>query len=317
MTFTVSSTMLVITGYYETLDLFQEIDYCENLLSILDPETPSLKPQLSHFVDHFRELYFHDISQPEEGLILPNRYHIDQIIQWARECASKNAIILSGAGMGRSPAAALIAMCEWGYPIDRAVETVLDLKPLGSPNRFMLKLYGNKVLEDAAIAAGFYEEDVLFEHSPLYIFLDIDGVLIREENHNQSATEIDDYYKFTPDCLAIFEKTLRPYKNYRIVVSSAWGSVFSLAEIRSYFPPDVAENVVGTMPITNDTETYFRYRDVLQYLEENKLKHTSWVAIDDIAHHYPSDTSLITIDGKTGFDLKAAKALKIYLEMVS
>ncbi|MGK7931683.1 MAG: HAD domain-containing protein [Microcystaceae cyanobacterium] len=309
--------MLVITGYYETLDLFHEIDYCENLLSILDPETPSLKPQLAHFVDHFRELYFHDISQPEDGLILPNRYHIDQIIKWAKDCSSHNAIILSGAGMGRSPAAALISLCEWGYSVDKAVETVLDLKPLGCPNQFMLKLYGNQTLEEAVIAAGFYEEDILFKHHPLYIFLDIDGVLIREKSEDKPTTEMDNYYQFTPDCLTTFEKILRPYTNYRIVVSSAWGSIFSLDELRSHFSPDVAKNVMGAMPITDDTETYFRYRDVLQYLEDNNLKYSSWVAIDDIAGHYPSETSVIVTNAKIGFDLKAAQALEIYLEMVN
>lgn len=309
--------MLVITGYYETLDLFQEIDYCENLLSILDPETPSLRPQLSHLVNHFRELYFHDISQPEDGLILPNRYHIDETIKWAKNCSSHNAIILSGAGMGRSPAAALIALCEWGYSVDVAIQIILELKPLACPNRFMLKLYGNKKLEQAVVSAGFYEEDILFEHHPLYIFLDIDGVLIREKQNDETYSSTESYNQFTPECLAIFEQTLRQYTNYRIVISSAWGSLFSLEEIRSYFSTDIGQNVVGAMTMTEDTETYFRYRDVLQYLEDYQLKYTSWVAIDDIPQHYPSDTSLIVINSKIGFDQKAAKTLEIYLEMVS
>ena len=30
--------MLIITVYYETLDIFRKINYCENLLSINDPE---------------------------------------------------------------------------------------------------------------------------------------------------------------------------------------------------------------------------------------------------------------------------------------
>lgn len=309
--------MLVITGYYETLDFFQEIDYCENLLSILDPETPSLKHQIGHLVDHFRELYFHDISEPEEGLILPNRYHIDQIIQWAKGCSIPQGIILSGAGIGRSPAAALISLCEWGYSVDKAVQTLLDLKPLACPNRFMLKLYGNESLEEAVKRAGFYDENVLFYHSPLYIFLDIDGVLIRDGEEHQK--ELSDHHssQFSPDCLAIFEETLRQYNNYRIVISSDWGSGLSLAEIRSCFSDDIAVKIMGTMPFTEDIETYFRYRDVLQYLEDNHLINTSWVAIDDIAQHYPSEASLIVIDSKKGFDQKAAEALELYLEMVS
>ncbi len=309
--------MLVITGYYETLDLFQEIDYCENLLSILDPETPSLKSKISHFVDHFRELYFHDISQPEEGLILPNRYHIDQIIQWAKDCSSFNGIILSGAGMGRSPAAALIAMCEWGYSVDKAVQTIQDLKPLACPNRFMLQLYGNQALEEAVVKAGFYEEDTLFEHHPLYIFLDIDGVLIRERSQTQPEAISDNHQQFTPECLHYFENILRQYNNYRIVIYSDWVSVLSLAEIQSYFSPEIAENIVGITPLTGDTEPYFRYRDVLQYIEDHQLKHTSWVAIDDIAEHYPPETSIIVTESNIGFDDKAAEALQLYLEMVS
>lgn len=150
--------MLIITGYYETLDLFRTINYCENLLSILDPDTPSLKSIIGHLVDHFWELRFHDIEEPDTGFTAPNYAHIEQIVRWANQCESQNGIILSGAGMGRSPAAALIAMCEWGFtPVD-AVERLRNTKPLASPNRRMLRLYGKAELEEAVKAAGFYDE---------------------------------------------------------------------------------------------------------------------------------------------------------------
>ncbi len=308
--------MLVITGYYEILDLFQEIDSCDNLLSILDPETPPLKSQVGQFVEHFRELYFHDISKPEQGLILPNRYHIDQIIQWAKTCSSHNGMIVSGAGMGRSPAAALISLCEWGYPVDKAVKTLRDLKPLACPNCFMLKLYGNSDLESAVIQAGFYDEDFLFEHHPLYIFLNLDNVLIRQTSEKLALSH-DELFQVITESLDLLEDALRFYHNYRIVVVSQWLKNLPLEKICSYFSYNVVENIVDILSEANLNLFNSTSQNIQQYIEDNQLHQGCWVIIDDISKDYPPDTSVIRTESDIGFDRQAAELLVNYLEIVS
>lgn len=140
--------MLIITGYYETLDIFRKINYCENLLSINDPEVPSLQPQIGKFVENFVEVRFHDINKPEKDLLAPSIEQIEEIVGWANNCFSQNALIHCGVGTSRSTAAALITMCEWGDSVEKAVETLIILKPLACPNRLMLQLYGNQNLEN-------------------------------------------------------------------------------------------------------------------------------------------------------------------------
>ena len=58
----------------------------------------------------------------------------------------------------------------------------------------------------------------------MYIFLDIDGVLVKED-----ITPIEDiaileadYGKFDPICLQKFENVIRQHPKIKIVISSAW-----------------------------------------------------------------------------------------------
>jgi predicted protein tyrosine phosphatase len=149
--------VLIITGYYETLDIFREIKYCPNLLSILDPGIDSLKPQLEQYTDNYLELRFDDIIKEKEGLIAPQKKHIDQIIIWAKNCLTQNALIHCGAGISRSTAASLITMVEWGYTYEEAVRTLKELKPFAYPNQLMLQLYGNQDLFEEVRLFGFYD----------------------------------------------------------------------------------------------------------------------------------------------------------------
>lgn len=141
--------MLIIAGYEETLDVFRQIQYCPNVLAINDPDIPSLYPEIKQQLDHYLELRFHDLSEPEPDAVLPSSEDIEQIKQWAHACDSENALIHCGAGISRSTAAALITLCEWGYSVSHAVQTVLTRRPMADPNSRMLKLYGNPELEQA------------------------------------------------------------------------------------------------------------------------------------------------------------------------
>jgi len=135
----------------------------------------------------------------------------------------------------------------------------------------------------------------------IYIFLDIDGVLVKEGN-----ISIENYAVLDPKCLTIFEMALRSFHNYyKIVISSAWKEIFDLDFIKSKFSPDIAQNIVGVTPFLEfyaDVK-YFRYQEILQYLEDHNLTQSQWIAIDDIKEHYPPSIAhnLIHTDCYQGF----------------
>lgn len=143
----------------------------------------------------------------------------------------------------------------------------------------------------------------------VYIFLDIDGVLVKE---GQITTE--NYTICDRKCLTIFESALRLYPHdYKIVISSSWREVFDLEFIKSRFSPDIAENIVGMTPFLDsyaDVE-FYRYQEVLQYLQEHSLENIQWIAIDDIKEHYPPSRAnyLVHTDAYQGFGFADAAQL--------
>ncbi len=119
----------------------------------------------------------------------------------------------------------------------------------------------------------------------VYIFLDIDGVLIKEGTISE-----ENYTVLDQKCLTIFEMTLRPYQNYyKIVISSAWREIFDLDFIKSKFSKDIAQNIVGVTPFLESYADvkFYHYQEILQYLEDHNLNNIKWIAIDDIKEHYP------------------------------
>ncbi len=150
----------------------------------------------------------------------------------------------------------------------------------------------------------------------MWIFLDIDGVLVPEKQFdNYLSTE--DILKFNPTCLNEFENVLRCYPEVRVVISSSWREVFSFEVVRPLFSPDIAERVVGFTPFLDSKIIhqfqYLRHQEVLEYLRQNNASAIPWVAIDDIPEHYPPDVRIVVTDAYTGFDQCAALALELYL----
>ncbi|OQW92669.1 MAG: hypothetical protein BWK79_14185 [Beggiatoa sp. IS2] len=150
----------------------------------------------------------------------------------------------------------------------------------------------------------------------MYIFLDIDGVLVKEDDPESDGLPIDleeDFVKFDPVCLGKFEAVIRQSETCKIVISSSWREIFSLKTIKNLFSPDVAEKVVGMTPMATRPVKYYRYYEITSYLESNKLSQEDWVAIDDIPEHFPKDTPLVITNPYIGFDSKAAENLKNHL----
>ncbi len=123
--------------------------------------------------------------------------------------------------------------------------------------------------------------------------------------------------KFDPVCLREFENVLRCYPHVNVVISSSWREVFPFEAVRYLFSPDIAGRVVGFTPFL-DCEIvldfkYLRHQEVLGYLRQNEASDAPWVAIDDIAEHYPPDSPIVVTDAYIGFDRSAALALEQYI----
>ena len=82
-------------------------------------------------------LELHDISEPEEGLVLPQPEHVEQLItfvqRWPRETA---LVVHCYAGVSRSSAAAFVAVCALNSASDeRAIAAALRrASPTATPN---------------------------------------------------------------------------------------------------------------------------------------------------------------------------------------
>jgi hypothetical protein len=150
----------------------------------------------------------------------------------------------------------------------------------------------------------------------MFIFLDIDGVLVPEKKFDTSVAK-EDLLKFDPTCLKEFENVLRNYPQVSVVISSAWREVFPFEIVRPLFSPDIAQRVIGFTPFLDSTLIhqfkYIRHQEVLKYLQQNNASDVSWVAIDDIPEHYPSDVQIVVTDAYTGFDSITAGFLELYL----
>jgi len=145
----------------------------------------------------------------------------------------------------------------------------------------------------------------------MYIFLDIDGVLVKEDPPGAEINLHEDLMKFDEDCLNTFERVIRRYENSKIVISSSWIEIFAIEAIKTLFSNEVAEKIMGATPRLNHPLKYFRYHEVLDYLKQNEAE--PWVAIDDIAEHFPPDAPVIVTNPYIGFDKNAADKLEYFL----
>jgi FMN phosphatase YigB (HAD superfamily) len=149
-----------------------------------------------------------------------------------------------------------------------------------------------------------------------YIFLDIDGVLIKTERPHDRRIAIPILRKFAFDlqCANQFETVIRQYKNAKIVISSSRRKIFPLDTIKARFSKDIAARVAGATSLKiYSVDKYQRYRQVLDYLRQHALEDNSWVAIDDTAEHFPPEAPVIVTNSFEGFDEVAALELEHFL----
>jgi hypothetical protein len=134
------------------------------------------------------------------------------------------------------------------------------------------------------------------EKAGLLIFLDLDGVLRRNEAP---------LHRLEKPLLAVFEEAVRRIPDVQIVITSSWREVIGLAELRRLFSPDVAARIVGVTPFGDRG----RYGEILAYLKEAGAAGLRWVVVDDDPYGYPRDTPLILVDPSKGFGPEETRKL--------
>ncbi len=154
----------------------------------------------------------------------------------------------------------------------------------------------------------------------MWIFLDIDGVLVPEKKFEQPVLQ-KDIIKFDPVCLNEFENVLRRYPMAKIVISSSWREIYSLETISSLFSPDISVRVIGVTPylhpIVIEKNRHIRHQAVLEYLRQKNEENLHWVAIDDIAEFYEPGSPVVVTDAYHGFNHNSAQILDHYLASFS
>jgi len=150
----------------------------------------------------------------------------------------------------------------------------------------------------------------------MWIFLDIDGVLVPEKKFDIPVSK-EDLLRFDPTCLQVFEDVLERFPKFLVVISSSWREVFSFELVRPLFSPKVAERVVGFTPFLDPNITHQsqnrRHQEVLEFLRQNNAVDDFWVAIDDIPEHYSPNANIVVTDAYNGFDASAALTLELLL----
>lgn len=116
-----------------------------HLLSILDPEEPPAK-SIATF-DVFRlELRFHDVIDPQSGILIADAEHIDQLLGFGRAAMASGSaahlLIHCHAGVSRSTAAAVLCLVQArpSRPAYEAFGEITRLRPNAWPNLRMIEL---------------------------------------------------------------------------------------------------------------------------------------------------------------------------------
>jgi hypothetical protein len=155
------------------------------------------------------------------------------------------------------------------------------------------------------------------------LFLDFDGVL-----HPESCAERD-LFCYLPHFSTALKK-VDPEHRVPIVISSLWRHHCMLPQIRSYFPEDMAGQIVGVTPYMTDQEAMdvqdwapyggeqsracHRQREVVMWMAAHAPQ-GRWLAIDDRAAYFHKDTPHLFLvpklvyQGDSGITIYQAPAL--------
>lgn len=143
------------------------------------------------------------------------------------------------------------------------------------------------------------------------LFLDFDGV-----------THPDPCRKDRFFCqLPLIEDALRDLPHVEVVVSSTWRFDHTLAELRSYFSPDLRPRVIGVTPTVTRADNegwipqhllhYHREWECRKWMREHRVEDAPWLAIDDTPQWFLPDCSrLLVTQSKIGIQPHLALILR-------
>jgi predicted protein tyrosine phosphatase len=137
-----SVSLLTICGL-EELTLHGERGVT-HVLSILDPQHPDPEAFLSYGQHHRAVLRFHDAIEPGPGIALPEREHVEAILEFGRSLshpsASGHLLVHCHAGISRSTAAMAMMMAqrEPGRDEGELFESLVEIRPKAWPNSRMV-----------------------------------------------------------------------------------------------------------------------------------------------------------------------------------
>ncbi len=131
----------------------------------------------------------------------------------------------------------------------------------------------------------------------MILFVDFDGVL------HPDGCEIDQYF-----CrVALLEEVLREFPHIQLVISSSWGQVHPLGELREFFSDDIKTRIIDATPgslllsgIPTALWNFVREAQCDAWIRTNGPG-VPWLALDDQAWRFdPASPNLLLVDGSTG-----------------
>jgi hypothetical protein len=129
---------------------------------------------------------------------------------------------------------------------------------------------------------------------PFILFLDFDGVL-----HSRTSGT----FRHVP----ALSQCLAPYPFVKIVISSAWRFNEDLEGLRGWFPPEMANRIIGVTPCAVDGPRS-RQNEIEQWVRDNPTR--GWCALDDESQLFASDCPwLIKTDNAQGLTAETLRDL--------
>lgn len=126
------------------------------------------------------------------------------------------------------------------------------------------------------------------------LFLDFDGVL-HHFNRCQGVL-----------ChLARLEAVLRGFPNVDIVISSAWRTDHTLAQLQNYFSADIRDRIIDVTPCFDDRAPLpcIREKEIEEWLRAHGGLFQRWIALDDSDWFFQEGCpNLILVDAEYGFN---------------
>jgi len=133
-----------------------------HVLSLLDPTLPELTSFGAYGAHHRTVLRFHDIIDPDPGMIMPAPDHVSQILAFGSGLAAeaeqhdRHLLVHCHMGVSRSTAAMLTLMAQVnpGESEDQLFERLRSIRPQAWPNSLMIGFADDQLGREGRLVAA-------------------------------------------------------------------------------------------------------------------------------------------------------------------